>query len=59
MTTLDDQASDREQLDRDLAQRKPAGPAATGYCLNCGEPVDGRWCNPECREDWSKREGQP
>lgn len=41
-----------------LAARRRAGPAAVGYCLNCGEPLpDGRrWCNRECRDDWCRRE---
>lgn len=45
MPDIFDQASDREQADRDLALqlRKPEGPSATGYCRYCDEPVqDGR-----------------
>jgi hypothetical protein len=39
-----------------IEARKPAGPEATGFCLNCGEPLpdDRRWCSPECRDDWQK-----
>jgi hypothetical protein len=39
--------------------RRPAGPAPTGCCLNCGHalPVSGmRWCNPDCRDDYEDRE---
>ena len=37
-----------------LAQRKPAGPVATGQCLYCGAslPPEMRWCNRECRDEW-------
>jgi hypothetical protein len=33
--------------------KKPA-PQATGFCLNCGVPVEKgrRWCGAECRDDW-------
>lgn len=38
--------------------RKPEGPVATGFCLNCGEPLEPgvRWCNRDCSTDWSKRD---
>ncbi|MDR0701309.1 MAG: hypothetical protein LBF61_02700 [Azoarcus sp.] len=38
--------------------RKPAAPAATEFCLNCGAPVPAgkRWCGVECRDDWEYRE---
>lgn len=41
-----------------LSQRAPDGPAATGACLNCEHPLPAqqRWCDADCREDWSKRE---
>ena len=62
MTDLADLAREREELIRAaaLAERKPEGPMATGYCLECGHPFpahrDGRrWCNAECRDDWEKR----
>ena len=40
-----------------LSQRKPTGPSATGFCLNCEEPLeDGhRWCDADCRDDFEKR----
>lgn len=57
--TLDDQATDREMLDRELAlqQRKPVGPPAIGQCHNCGTALEGalRFCDADCREDWEKR----
>lgn len=36
--------------------RKPEGPAATGFCLNCDHPLpEGlRWCDGLCRDDWVK-----
>ena len=62
MSDVFDQASDREQADRDLALqgRKPEGPRATGECLWCDEPVeDGRrWCGAECREKWEAKARQ-
>ena len=41
-----------------LAQRKPAGPAATGSCHNCGEALEGdsRWCDADCRADWEREQ---
>ena len=43
-----------------LLQRRPEGPAATGYCLFCGEPLDmgPRWCGTERRDGW-QREHRP
>ncbi len=60
MADLFDLASEREEMDRDLALRvrKPEGPEATGSCLECGEPVDEgrRWCmGVECRDRWERR----
>jgi hypothetical protein len=41
-----------------LSQRKPEGPAATGYCLNCDAHLAPklRWCSSECRDDWEKQQ---
>lgn len=54
-----DKATAREELDRDLALKnlKPAGPAPTGACLNCDEPLPPglRWCDALCRDDWEAR----
>lgn len=40
------------------ASKKPSGPAATGHCLYCDEPVgDGhRWCSAEHRDAWQKEQ---
>ena len=51
-----------------LKRRKPEPPAPTGFCLNCGDPLeeklshwcgmDGtqtRWCDLDCKHDWEKR----
>lgn len=58
MTDIFDRASEREQLERDLAissARKSASSAqATGHCLWCNAALSQgkRWCDAECREDW-------
>lgn len=62
MGTVDDMATAAEERDREraLKVRRPEGPAPVGVCLNCGEPLpEGqRWCDAECRDDWSAREGR-
>ena len=54
-----DRASEAEELFReaDLSQRKPAGPAFTGFCLHCDEEVQypRRWCDAECRDAYEYR----
>jgi len=42
-----------------LANRKPVIKVEnSGFCLNCLEAVyHGAWCNSDCRDDWSKRNG--
>lgn len=57
-----DRATVHEEHDRALAlaKRRPAGPEATGCCLNCGNPLPPaqpgrpapRWCDCDCRDDW-------
>ena len=44
MADIFDRATEREEMDREraLKMRKPEGPKATGYCLECGEPIGGR-----------------
>lgn len=39
-----------------LSQKKPEGPEATGYCLNCEARLgpNRRWCDAPCRDDWQK-----
>ena len=56
MADFADLGAAREEMDRDLAlkARAPEGPAATGACLHCGEPLCNglRWCDAECRDAW-------
>lgn len=58
MADILDQASELEaMLNNAAAQfRKPTGPAATGRCLHCGEPLPNglRWCDATCRDDFEK-----
>ena len=56
-----DHIEEREALAgpaRIAASRKPEGPAVTGACLNCDEPLAPpcRWCSPDCLFDWQKQE---
>jgi hypothetical protein len=57
--SVDDKASELEQMHRDaaLSVRKPAGPQPCGVCHNCDDRVcEGmRFCDADCRDDWSKR----
>lgn len=57
-----DQAAEQEDRARQaaLAHRQKPGPAYTGFCANCGEAVAMtlRWCDADCKEDWTKREGR-
>lgn len=56
MPDLADLADERIELDLAfaLAERRPSGPPAVGWCWNCGEPLHNgaRWCDAECRDDW-------
>lgn len=58
MTDIFDRASEREQLERDLAissaRKQGTAVNSTGHCLWCNaELATGRrWCDAECREDW-------
>lgn len=60
MTDIYDQATEREEIDRELAIKAAASSdphvESTGKCLECdcdvGEGV--RWCSPECRDDWQR-----
>lgn len=42
---------------QEAAHRASKQVPATGYCLNCDEPLQPfkRWCDAECCADWSKR----
>lgn len=39
-----------------LRQRRPEGPAETGFCLSCSEdlPQGRRWCDAVCRDEWER-----
>ena len=58
MADIFDRATELEEQAREIAlrARKPEGPKATGYCLECGEPVEEgrRWCGARCRDLWEK-----
>lgn len=43
-------------LAKSLDCRRQEGPQATGVCLNCGEPSDGRWCDADCRDEWTQEQ---
>ena len=55
-----DRAEHQEEMARQAALivRRRVGPAFTGRCINCGEIIERplRWCDSDCREDWTKRE---
>lgn len=55
--TIDDDATAREELDRELClkRRLPTLPAV-GACYNCGEDCSGVFCDADCRDDYEKRE---
>lgn len=59
MPDLFDHIAEVEAIYREaqLSQRKPVGPVATGFCLNCDEPLAAghRWCDADCRDDYEKR----
>lgn len=63
-----DSANDRAARDLDRAisaARRTNGLhyGAIGHCLNCGPevplPPGKRWCDPDCRDDFLRREGRP
>jgi hypothetical protein len=62
-----DKLIEQQMADR-IAAAGRAGPviAPRGYCLNCGarELPDGspwpeayRWCDPDCKADWTRATG--
>ena len=57
--TDDDMATLREEqfLAQALAVKRPTGPTASGWCLNCSEPLPNgvRWCDSDCQHDWEAR----
>ncbi|MCX8016388.1 MAG: hypothetical protein N2690_00595 [Rhodocyclaceae bacterium] len=54
-----------ERIEREMASllalRRHTGPAPTGACLWCGEPLAHplRWCDEACRHDWERRHAHP
>jgi hypothetical protein len=62
MADLADQADQQNSLfdeNNIKTYRKPTGPKATGYCLNCGEQFleherAKRWCDRACLSDWER-----
>lgn len=63
MSDLADRAE--ADIEHELAEAlrllKAEGPAATGFCLYCKEPIEHglRWCvGTECRDEWQRQEQQ-
>ena len=54
-------AIDGEVTKRIAAARRQESIPATGFCLNCGEALkEGlRWCDADCRDDWSRQRRLP
>lgn len=56
-----DISQSRLELEEELRRKYTHAPVLevghTGYCLNCGEPMQGvaRWCNSDCLNDYQKR----
>jgi hypothetical protein len=48
----------QQELIRKYTTAAPPEAEATGFCLNCAEPLpDGeRWCDIYCNQDWSLRQ---
>lgn len=62
---MSDIADDAEKQVEDFQRfaaltRRPEGPKYTGFCANCGEPVEApmRWCDVSCRDEEQKRTGR-
>lgn len=59
MSDFCDDANDMAEffLKDALSRRKPEGPVATGFCLNCGDVLlEVRWCSRECRDTWQRKQ---
>lgn len=62
MTDIYDQATEREERDRELAIKVAATPVLqmpfTGYCYNCEELISQHkhFCDADCRDDWQLRQ---
>ncbi len=46
-----------EEIRRRYVQAPVMEVGHTGYCLDCGEPLQAtaRWCDADCRDMWEKR----
>ncbi|GHT83188.1 hypothetical protein AGMMS49960_17550 [Betaproteobacteria bacterium] len=60
MADIADMTQERIERLEDVTQRlgrvqTMTGPAPTGACLYCGEPLDPprRWCDAGCRDEWA------
>ena len=55
MADIFDQATEREELDRQIAlqHRNPTLPNI-GRCYFCNEEITGLFCSNECRNDYEK-----
>lgn len=67
MSDFCDDANDMAEffLKDALSRRKPTGPEATGFCLNCGVALFTkpqrtallpRWCDTNCRDTWQRKQ---
>ena len=59
MTDIYDQATAREELERELAlqqMRYSAKPLPHGVCNNCEASCVGAFCDSDCRSDFEVRE---
>lgn len=60
MSDIIDTANDYAEVLTEAARqyRKPEGPKATGFCLNCDEAVaEGRrFCDFDCMTQWERRQ---
>jgi hypothetical protein len=55
-----DQAAELEQLERDHAiqnhlNKREVALQPRGRCYNCDEPIDGVFCDVDCRDDYDHR----
>ena len=55
-----DSGADTAQLFLDISLRRQQNKGTlhpfTGHCYNCGDPVEGCFCDTDCQEDFEKRE---
>lgn len=53
--TTDNELHNTSEAIKAIHNRKPTA-AITGYCLECGKPLDDerRWCDNFCRDGWQR-----